>query len=80
MSENGAKPKGASRFDLEETYQEFIRVRGFDIRHTDEPFPQSQVSSTRDTRDPTNVGEKLLMLKAKYPDRKLSELADDLLG
>ena len=79
MSKNG-KVRGASRFDLEQTYEEFIRVRGFDIRHTDEPFPQSQVSSTRDNRDPTSMGEKLLMLKAKYPDRKLSELADDLLG
>lgn len=36
-------PKGASRFDLETQYQEFIRAHGFDIRTHHKPQPPDTV-------------------------------------
>lgn len=52
--------QGASRFDLETQYQEFIRIHGFDIREETTGQVWSTVEDTRDRRDPQRLGEALL--------------------
>jgi hypothetical protein len=76
-SQNGiplAKIKGASRFDLLENYEEFMRLRGFDIRG-ELAVVRSTVPDLRDNRDPQRLGEALL----QRPDgMKITEWADYL--
>lgn len=70
------KIKGASRFDLIENYEEFERLRGFDIRslrHNDSV--QSTVRDSRDTRDPQRLGEALMQ---RPNGMKITEWADHL--
>jgi hypothetical protein len=66
--------QGASRFSLIENYEEFERLRGFDIRGKLKVV-QSTVSDRRDNRDPSQLGEAL----TQRPDgMKITEWADAL--
>jgi hypothetical protein len=76
MDENGNRKalQGASRFSLVENYEEFERLRGFDIRGELASL-QSTVRDSRDVRDPQQLGEALL----QRPDgMKITEWADYL--
>lgn len=68
------KIKGASRFDLTENYEEFERLRGFDIRGYLNVV-HSTVQDTRDVRDPQRLGEALL---ARPDGMSITEWADHL--
>jgi hypothetical protein len=61
MDSNGKRAplQGASRFSLIENYEEFERLRGFDIRG-EFTLVQSTVSDRRDNRDPQQLGEALM--------------------
>lgn len=76
MDKNGNRKalQGASRFSLVENYEEFERLRGFDIRGELTTL-RSTVSDRRDNRDPQRLGEALL----QRPDgMKITEWADYL--
>lgn len=68
--------QGASRFSLEDNYEEFERVHGFDIRDRHSEFPETNYQDTRDTRDPQRLGEELLNRKDNGWDKSILEYAD----
>lgn len=76
MDSNGKRKalQGASRFSLVDNYEEFERLRGFDIRGTLQVV-RSTVSDKRDNRDPQKIGEALLNRPAGM---KITEWADYL--
>jgi len=67
-----ADNKPIERFNKEENYLEFERLRGFDIRGT-LTVVRSSVPDTRDARDPEKIGKALL----SRPDKmSILEMAD----
>lgn len=51
--------KGASRFDRERNYAEFVALKGFHPQEGEwEPLPCEQ--DLRDNRDPLSIGRKLV--------------------
>ena len=65
------------RFNLDENYAEFERVRGFDIRG-ELTVVRSEVPDTRDARDPEKIGNALLSRPKHVSILEMADLIGEL--